>query len=167
MFQRNISEDAAADTASNLGREWSERAMPVVSGIEQAEIITWDEWKAKRGFKKGHLQIEWLYANNHEFKAAIDRNIMEIWERRRATQPDIYTPERFEDFFDLSRRYLLEEMAAFALMFESQEAIDIYPGTVLFAATLFKDREVEGAPPGLGKGHFCRVDFARNRHFEG
>lgn len=48
-------------------------------------------------------------------------------------------------------------------MYETEEAIDIYPGTALFAATLFRGRNIEGAPPGLGKGHFCRIDFDRRR----
>ncbi len=46
--------------------------------------------------------------------------------------------------------YLLEEIAVFSLMYEQQEAIDIYPGTAIFAALVFQDKDTKGAPSGLG-----------------
>lgn len=161
MFERSLDEAAAEKKSSILGKEWVARNMPVIKGVPQAQIVTWNEWKAKPAYPKGFLQTEWLYVNNEEFRRAIDRNIEEIWKRRENTDPAFYKKGGYDNFFVLSKRYLLEEMAAFALMYDTEEAIDIYPGTTLFAATLFRGRNIEGAPQGLGKGHFCRIDFDR------
>ncbi len=165
MFEQGIEEDEAQATSSKIGAEWVERAMPVIEGIEKAHIIRWDEWKAQTQFSKGRMCSEWLYANNNEFKAAIDQNINDIWSRRKKTDPVTYNDKNYEGFRKLSRSYLLEETTVFAQMFNYEEAIDIYPGTALFAATLFRGRDVQGAPDGFGKGHFCRVDFAKNRNY--
>lgn len=166
MFERALTEEAAMNASSELGKEWVQRNLPIISGVPQAQIIRWDEWKERPAYSKGFLQTQWLYANNNEFKEAIDHNVQEIWTRRRRMRPDLYTPDRLKMFTALSTRYLIEEMSEFALMFEEEEAIDIYPGTTLFAATLFQGRTVEGAPAGLGKGHFCRIDFSHNKNYD-
>ena len=166
MFEKHIDEAQALKETSELGRQWIERSMPIIKGLPNAKIIRWDDWKAKESFKKGRLSTEWLYTNNNEFKGAIDHNIMEIWKRRKAMRPDVYNISNFDEFFKLSREYLLEETAGFSAMFESEQGIDIYPGTVLFAVSLFRGRQVEGAPDGLGKGHFSRVDFVKNKNYQ-
>ena len=61
----------------------------------------------------------------------------------------LYIDSRRDEFNDLSHQYLLEEIAVFSLMYEQQEAIDIYPGTAIFAALVFQDKETNGAPVGL------------------
>lgn len=162
MFEEHLSEKEAQETSTRLGKEWVIRNMPIINDISQAQIITWEEWKSRPTYPKGFLQIEWLYANNKEFHQAIEKNIEEIWKRREKFRPDIYRPDNYSGFFSLSKKYLLEEIATFSLMYDAEEAIDIYPGTTLYAATLFQGRQVEGAPTGLGKGHFCRIDFERN-----
>ena len=164
MFEQAIGEEESQQVSSKLGEAWINRNMPIITGVPQAQIITWDEWKNCPAYPKGFLQTEWLYANNNEFRQSIDSNIAEIWKRRIHMKADLYIPERYDTFFSLSRRYLLEEMATFALMYDTKEAIDIYPGTTLFAATLFQGKATEGAPAGLGKGHFCRIDFALNKN---
>jgi len=166
MFEQAIGEEESQLTSSMLGKEWINRNMPIIAGIPQAKIITWDEWKNRPAYPKGFLQTEWLYSNNNEFRQSIDSNIAAIWKRRVHSSADLYIPGRYDTFFSLSRRYLLEEMATFALMYETKEAIDIYPGTTLFAATLFQGKKTEGAPAGLGKGHFCRIDFAINKNYD-
>lgn len=166
MFEKSIKEEKAKAETSKLGKEWAARAIPVISGIPNVQIVHWEEWKAQEGFQKGRLSTEWLYANNNEFKDSIDKNVTSIWERRAKAEPAVYTKERFDSFTSLSRQYLLEEITCFALMFEKEEAIDIYPGTTLFAATKFKGQTLKGAPSGMEKGHFCRVDFSKNKAYE-
>jgi len=71
----------------------------------------------------------------------------------------------FERFADLSKRYLLEETAVFSIMFKTEAAVDIYPGSTLLPCTIFQGQTVDGAPDGLGMGHFSRIDFKRNQKF--
>jgi tRNA-dependent cyclodipeptide synthase len=162
MFENSLTEDLANSQALEKGDQWINRNMPVIKGIPQAQILRWDELRTRESYSKGHLKTQWLYTNNKEFRQAIDLNIADIWNRRRQLSPTLYSEDKFDEFKGLSKRYLLEEMTIFSQMYESEDAIDVYPGTTLFAATLFQGRKVEGAPEGLGKGHFSRIDFVRN-----
>ena len=47
-------------------------------------------------------------------------------------------------------------------MFEQNPAVDIYPGSVLLPCVIFRNRDLDGAPQGLNRGTFTRIDFARN-----
>lgn len=163
MYEQAFSEAEAYQTASALGQAWITRNLTVIAQMEQAETVRWEQWKANSKYSKGFLKIEWLYQNNPEFKEAIDENILAIWKRKQKSDAILYDDKRFTEFASLSRQYLLEEMAVFSLMYETETAIDIYPGTTLFAATKFRGRSIEGAPDGLGKGHFCRIDFAKHQ----
>ncbi|MEO9804780.1 MAG: tRNA-dependent cyclodipeptide synthase [Reichenbachiella sp.] len=165
MFEELLEEELAENRAIGLGREWIDRVRPIISGIEDVSLVRWNEWKANKEFTKGRLSTEWLYSKNNEFRGAIDSNIEAIWKRRKSVKSELYKDKGFENFQKLSRQYLLEETAVFSMMYEKEKAIDIYPGTTLFAATLFKDRNVYEALVGLGKGHFCRIDFKKNRSF--
>lgn len=162
MFETGLDEEAAKSTCLVRGEEWLERNTGLFTD-GNVEFVRWESWLNDPGFEPVYRQIEMLYASNEEFKHAIDGNVAAIWERRRASNAVTYSFNRFKDFVDLSRRYLLEEIAVFAMMFERERAIDVYPGTVIFAATVFQGRDVEGAPSGLGKGHFCRIDFSHRK----
>lgn len=163
MFESNMNEDQAYKATHQEGTEWIKRNECLWNDYPHLSIVRWDEWRQKPEYKAAELKISFLYAGNPAFKLSIDDNVIEIWNRRQKSQPHLYTPERFSRFFGLSKLYLLEEITAFSIMFEQEEAIDIYPGTTIFAATVFKGQQVFNAPSGLGKGHFCRIDFSRNK----
>jgi tRNA-dependent cyclodipeptide synthase len=162
IYLNKISENEAFELSARRGSEWIERNKPIISGIQNVEVIRWEDWKARPEYPRGFLQTEWLYNNNTEFQKSIDDNVEEILSRRRTKDPQTYANDNNQEFSALSRKYLLEELATFSLMYESEVAIDIYPGTVLKPAVLFQGRNINGAPPGLGKGHFARIDFNRN-----
>jgi tRNA-dependent cyclodipeptide synthase len=165
MFELGIPEDEALLMTMRAGQEWTERHIHMFSSIPHLEIKRWENWKEALLYLDYRDKIDFLYLTNPEFKRAIDDNIDSIWARRQAANPLKYPDHRHSEFRDLSRQYLLEEISAFSVMFETSEAIDIYPGTTIFAATVFQDRQVEGAPTGLSKGKFCRIDFSKNKHY--
>ena len=162
VFEENLTQDQALEHTLAKGKDWIARNDGTLQG-DNVDLVRWDHWLETDDYKSTKLKIDWLYAGNPAFKQAIDNNIMTIWNRRKDHKPDLYTEENFSRFFKLSREYLLEEIAGFSVMFEKERGIDVYPGTAIFAATIFQGKEVIGAPPGLGKGHFCRVDFKRNK----
>lgn len=163
MFEKKLREEDALDLALENGEEWVKRNKPVWEDSENVSFVRWDDWLDGE-YTNVRPKVDFLYASNPEFQQAINKNIMDIWERRKNDRPDLYTQENFARFFELSKNYLLEEISAFSIMYEKEEAIDIYPGTTIFAATVFQNREVHGAPSGLGKGHFCRIDFSKNKN---
>lgn len=165
MFEYGITEEDARIKAARAGEEWTKRYIHLFSSIPHLEIKKWSSWKLDRRYQEYSKQIEDLYLSNPEFKESIDNNIESIWQRRQASYPGKYNKNRKKEFVLLSKKYLLEEITVFSIMFESDEAIDIYPGTTIFAATIFQNREVTSAPRGLGAGKFCRIDFSKNKRF--
>ena len=162
MFEKKIDETSAFKEALQKGEEWIERNEGLWSKKDNIHVVQWEAWKDE-DYRAIRPKVAFMYAANPEFKEAVDKNVTSIWERRSKTKPDLYKPEAFERFAGFSKQYILEELTIFSLMYEREKAIDLYPGATLFAATLFQDKEAEGAPPGLGKGHFCRIDFKRNK----
>lgn len=165
MFEYGISEEDAAIKSSRAGEEWTKKYIQLFSTIPHLEIKKWNSWKSDNSYLEYRNQMEELYNSHSEFKEAIDKNIESIWQRRQTLDADKYNESRKLQFVDLSRKYLLEEITVFSIMFESNEAIDIYPGTTIFAATIFQNREVSCAPKGLGAGKFCRIDFSKNKRY--
>lgn len=163
MFDHEIDESAARIMAGRDGHAWAARNRHLFTDAHM-RLVHWDTWLTDARFGRTHTQIRALYENNREFHHAIDGNIQSLWERRQRLHPGRYATARFIPFAGLSRQYLLEEISAFALMYADKTAIDVYPGTTIFAALVFQGRDVPGAPEGLGRGHFCRVDFSRNKN---
>lgn len=162
MFDHDIARDAAFATALHDGDTWLARNGALFTA-PHVNLIRWNRWLEDSRFADTHAKIATLYQSNTEFHHAIDGNIQSLWERRLRLYPGRYEPARFLHFAELSRQYLLEEISAFSLMYTDKTAIDVYPGTTIFAALVFQGRAVDGAPAGLGNGHFCRVDFSRNK----
>ncbi len=165
MFELEVNEEDAFLITMREGQEWVDRNIHLFSSIPHLEIKRWENWKNNSLYRDYRRQIGWLYSSNDEFRRAIDDNISAIWERRQALEPELYTNSRHNEFAQLSWRYLMEEISIFSVMFETDKGIDVYPGTTIFAATVFQGRKAEGAPEGLGKGHFCRIDFSKNKNY--
>lgn len=164
MFERNVSRFRALDVAREEGDKWLERNRSYIATHANVRVRRWEDWKTDPAYRAYKFKIETLFYSNEDFRRTIVDNIFSIWARRQATNPELYSSERFQDFFEMSKIYLLEEVAVFALMFERKTGIDIYPGTVLFAVTAFQNSRLPGAPDGLSKGRFCRIDFSRNKN---
>lgn len=165
MFEKKLKEEDAFDLALENGEKWIKRNEPIWSDKDNVSIVRWDDW-LEGDYTDVRPKIAFIYESNPEFQQSINKNIMDIWNRRQEARPDLYTKDNFPRFFELSKRYLLEEISAFSVMYEQEEAIDIYPGTTIFAATIFQGRDIAGAPSGLGKGHFCRIDFSKNKNHQ-
>ena len=103
-----------------------------------------------------------MYKNNREFHEAVVGDIEGRWQRRtRNSATD--DGARYAEFKNFSKQYLLEETAIFAMMYDRDRAVDVYPGSSLLPCTLFQGREIEGAPQGLERGAFTRIDFSRRK----
>lgn len=165
MFEDNLGLPEALKISRERGQIWAQKYGDESKRHESSEIIHWDFWLGQSDYTVTRDMINDIYRDHEEFRNLISQNIEDIWARRRVKKPEIYTDERYHEFFALSCEYLLEEISVFSMMFENRRAIDIYPGTTIFAATILQGRTIPGAPSGLGKGHFCRIDFSRNHSF--
>lgn len=146
---------------SRQGDVWISQHMHLFSTIENCTIRKWDDWRDREEYPSVRQQVDRFYESNDLFYKSINANIQNFWDRNADRFEDHPTLD-FTKFSRHSLTYLLEETAVFSMMFKEIEAVDIYPGTVLLPAFLFRGNPVPGMPEGLDKGAFTRIDFKRN-----
>jgi hypothetical protein len=131
--------------AEEAGSAWMERNMNVVNMLSSAEIFRWDYWLNCPDYPALHAEVKDKYRNDLVFRKVIDDESMVFALRQK--------PNNMGAFFERSKAYLLEECAAFQIMFRTPAA-DIYPGSTLIPCQIFKEDE--------GKG-FTRVELRHSR----
>jgi tRNA-dependent cyclodipeptide synthase len=160
MFDEGLIEKEAQSRTFRAGDEWIRRNIkPIVKS--RASIFRWNDWLASPDYNKSETAVKNLYQTNLEFRNNIEHAISEVWDRRTLKDPDLMP--RKEEFFENSRRYLLEETAVFSIIYKTIPGISAYPGSFHEMWAMFVDREVPGAPEGLKNSHCVRIDFRRNK----
>ena len=164
QYEEGLSEDEAFAKAHDAGTAWIARNRELIDALPSVELHRWEDWKARSDFEDTMQTTLAFYDSNREFREAITASIAARW-KRWSVSDGLSGQYRFADFAANARTYLLEETAVFSLMFKTDNAVDVYPGSVLLPCVLFQGRKVEGAPEGLDLGTFTRIDFARNKWF--
>jgi len=155
MFEEGMSEKEAHHVSTLEGTKWLSRNMNVISSLPDFEIYRWDEWKQGKDYSTDLHKSRELYKNNPEFRNAIDGAISEIWQRKNL--PD----HRKNEFFDISRDYLLEETAVFSVIYGALKGVSAYPGSFQEMWAMFLDKDIPDAPEGLKYAHCLRIDFSK------
>ena len=161
LFMSGGDTDTVTRSWSREGDEWIARHKDLLNAVENCTIYKWDAWRNQDQYGSIREQVDYFYETNDLFHNAINANIQSFWDRNAISYEDRHELD-FTKFARHSLRYLLEETAVFSIMFDQIEAVDIYPGTVLLPAFLFRGNPVPGMPKGLDKGAFTRIDFKRN-----
>lgn len=161
IYQAGSSEEDALNVSEEMGREWIERNIETIRTLPSFEIHRWKNWLSHENFLSQHRRIKNLYEISPEFKELIHADILEFWKRKKDKEQATYAD--FERFKKYSSDYLLEETAAFFLMFEKDVAADIYPGSVLLPCVL-AEKYLNLPDRYLGGAGFTRIDFLRNSH---
>lgn len=155
MFEEGLLEKEAHQKASREGTQWIARNMSAIATLPNFEIYRWDAWKRSENYFSDLNKVRALYNKNLEFKAAIDEAIEEIWARKNLSE------ERKQEFFALSKDYLLEETAAFSIIYNTFKGVSAYPGSFQEMWKMFINQDVSGAPDGLKYAHCLRIDFSK------
>lgn len=162
MHKEGVSEVEAYAQSEVAGREWVERNINAIRSLPSCEIIRWNNWLDHPNFNDEHKFINDLYDNDEELRSLINADVLAFW-RRKQIREGMSTYADFESFKRFSTEYLLEETAAFFLMFKKEKAVDIYPGTVLLPCVLV-EKYLNISNRNLGSGAFTRIDFLRKNH---
>lgn len=157
MFDDGLSEKEAHEKTLQEGRQWLSRNMASIASLPDFEIYRWDAWKRAEGYFSALNQVNVLYQTNDEFKSCIDQAIEDIAMRREIE------PGRKDEFFALSKSYLLEETAAFSIIYQTFKGVSAYPGSFQKMWEMFLSGSVEGAPEGLRHAHCLRIDFSKQK----
>lgn len=161
-YDFGLSASDAFQKAAQDGKDWIENNRTLINSLPSVERHRWEDWKVWPQYASALDMTLKLHQNNSEFRGAIRNNIVAFW-KRKIREAGLAEAYRFAEFSALSESYLLEETAIFSMMFNRDEAVDVYPGTPLLPCTVFRGRDVDGAPEGLSKGTFTRIDFNKNK----
>jgi len=161
MHQFGLSELEAKSRAETAGREWIERNIQAIRALPSCEIYRWDQWLGHTEFCAEHESVLKLYHDAPEVRELIQADVFEFWKRRKdKSANDLYAD--FARFKKFATAYLLEETAAFFLMFKKENAVDIYPGSTLLPCVL-AEKYLDLSSRNLGLCSFTRIDFLRRQ----
>lgn len=123
-----MSEQEAFEASMAAGRDWFRRHMAEIETLPNVSLYRWEEWKTD-AFERRHAEVCARYE----------------------ADPVFYQSVQDSQKNKLSIPYILEEVAVFSLMYEKENAVDVYPGTLPSAMYVFSHQ------------HQTRIDFARLR----
>ncbi|MCB1320483.1 MAG: tRNA-dependent cyclodipeptide synthase [Rhodospirillales bacterium] len=162
-FEHGMPESTALRLTQDHGMAWVARNMPVIETLKDFEIHHWDSWRALPEYAGQFAEIQSLYENKPDVRDAIEAEVIEFWARR-TKRLGVNEDYRLPSFRKHAIDYLIEETAAFFLMFKRNTATDVYPGSVLIPCLLGQTYCPEIKPGLLGARAFTRIDFSRREH---
>lgn len=157
MAEKGISEEEARKEANALGDLWMQENGCRLSNLQMPmSMLRWDHWHSQSN--KPRLEslksvFNELAATNEDFSAAIDQDVDNFYMRRLNLQPSFITQQQR----NVSRNYLIEEMAGHSLLYENYMCATIYPGKQQESFKMLRDGVVEGAPTGLRNSYYTRL----------
>ncbi len=159
IYKDNLSEKEAFNISEVAGREWIERNINIIRTLPKYELYRWEDWRNREDFSAQYQDITELYHSSIDVRSLIQEDVLQFWKRRQldGTASNI----NFDVFKKNSIQYLLEETAAFFLMFKKEQAVDVYPGSVLLPCVLGQKYLMEERSH-LGERAFTRIDFSKN-----
>jgi tRNA-dependent cyclodipeptide synthase len=147
--------EAALEISKQAGREWVQRnTTPEERTSRNISVFRWQDWLEQPNYEETLAAVKAEYEEGGTVKNVIDNEVKSFWERVK-TRQKLGSDFGFAKFNDHSREYLLEECAVFSMMFQRDDAADIYPGSTLVPCQLYKD------PSDRRSRNFTRIDFSR------
>lgn len=164
-FEQGMPEKFALLLSKEQGDKWLERNAAVIGTLKNCEIHRWDEWRELPAYTAELERAQKLYAEEADFREAVEWNINDFWSRRK-TRLGFTEDYRYASFAKFSKQYLLEEVAAFFLMFEKERAADVYPGSFLLPNQIGAKYCPHFDGANMGYRGFTRIDFSRKDNAE-
>lgn len=161
-IQHGISLDEAHNLSSLGGQRWLKENQAALDNLKpwQKVVTHWDDWMAHPDYAATRQEINDLYARLPVFQGIVAAKAESFCAR----QGDENSLAQHRDI-QTSTAYLLEEIAAFAVMFKQTRAVDIYPGTWFKEVfeTLAQSGEGSDRLSGFSDVACLSVDFTRNK----
>ncbi len=160
-LEQGLPDQIAATVTRKAGDDWLTRNGDFFKILPSYKIYRWDDWREQPNFAQKLAEIQCLYDTHADMRDLIAKDIALFWSRR-AMRLGVDENFRRATYEKLSTAYLLEETAAFFMMFEQHRAADIYPGSALLPCVL---NQLYGPDAGraedAGISAFTRIDFLR------
>lgn len=159
---RNASEARAL--ALHMGDQWIMRNTPAIELFSNVEITRWDDWLDQPAYEPIYDALLETFATDANLRATIRAKAIAFTKREKQIDDNNLAFQAV----NTSITYILEEIAAFALMFSKDNAVDVYPGewfNDIFVAV--SERNISPLLTSLEDVHCLRVDFTRNKQAVG
>ena len=162
-IQRGVNLDAAYRQSLHMGDEWLARNKAAIDILSNKTVTRWDDWLNHADYQNTYMAISTLYNQREDVKTAIDNKAREFAIRH--VGHDDNNPA-LQEMTKIAARYIIEELAAFAIMFREPRAVDVYPGS-WFQEIFDVLAQYDGIPAieSFKTAECLRVDFVRNKGY--
>ncbi|HEY8963210.1 MAG TPA: tRNA-dependent cyclodipeptide synthase [Alphaproteobacteria bacterium] len=157
-----IDEDIAHIISRKQGDLWLARNQRAIQNLPHVTITRWDQWLNHPDYVETYNALFALYRNEPTVRQAITQKA-EGFNTRHASDNDLQQASSAQ-IINTSIHYILEEVAAFAIMFADDESINIYPGD--WFKDIFETVSDHNNSPlleSLAVTEYLRVDYVRNK----
>ena len=153
MLIDGLEEDVAYKKAIDFGNKWLDVNTKIIEKLNMPHLIMrWDRWLKHPRFQYVFDSMEKAYFNHKPFKKAVDGSIKGFYERRGINSGHILPKE-----YRHSVNFILEEIAADTIIYESMKAAYVYPSKEMDAYKLVREKKVPGVPFDLDNSYYVRL----------
>lgn len=162
--EHDITLDEAYQVSVLAGQRWLKENKAALDNLSPAQrvVTMWDEWMMHPQYAQTLKEVRGVYDASGVVRQTVDEKAQSFC-MRPASEQSIAQCRDFKS----SVTYILEEVAAFAVMFNETRAVDIYPGAwfkEVFDA-IVQVQSGTGLMAGFTDVSCLRVDFTRNKAF--
>lgn len=156
-FYNDMNAADAHQRATAMGDYWLKKNYNAIDILPNKIVTRWNDWLDDLAYAATRDIIQAEFETNSDFRSAVEAKALEFTVR----QFGLSNP----DAINVSVKYILEELAAFALMFSSERAIDVYPGS--WFMDIIKILAVSNTPyaEAFRSAECLRVDFVKNKSY--
>jgi len=154
-YYRNMDANQAYELSLKMGEYWLEKNKKAIDILPNKVVTRWNDWLENPFYEEVRSIIQAEYDKDGHLKIAVENKATEFSSR--------HLGKADPSFVSVSVKYILEELAAFSLMFDDNRAIDIYPGSWfkdIFDVLAKSDIPLAGS---FAQSESLRVDFVRNK----
>jgi len=164
-LRQGLSPDEALRQSYALGTRWLEANKLALALMPQARITRWNDWLDHSEHNTYLELITSLYQDKTKTRESINEKAREFTTKHAINDGSV---NNIDLWHDTSVHYILEELAAFALMFSETKAVDVYPGS--WFSDVFEALALDARARNLdalrifGSPECVRVDFVKNHY---
>lgn len=166
QLEKNISYEEAILLARKMGDKWIEKNHSILSKFPNLPLNRFKDLSNSRTLEKQLHELHDLYKSNALFADLIDHDINSFIIRLENRGEKI-SREKKGRILDLSRKYILAELALMSLLNEQQDFVEIYAGQFLTILNNPRRLLIKELPEGLKHYPIMEVDFLRKHERSG
>ncbi|MFA7276448.1 MAG: tRNA-dependent cyclodipeptide synthase [Pseudobdellovibrionaceae bacterium] len=160
QLEKNLDNTEALSRARKMGDQWVEKNYPVLSQFPHIQHYRFSDLSDSLPLEGRIQHLQDLYTENTVFSNLINKDIYS-YITRLETRGSKILQEKRNHILNLSRKYILDELALMSLLNETKDFVEIYAGEFLGILTAPQRLGIKGLPEGLKNYHIIEVDFIR------